>query len=161
MQQEDMILISVDDHVVEPADMWTAACRREVPGAGPQAGSAGRRNRCVGVPRHQVRQRWPERGRRGPPEDWGFDAQSFDEMRSAVTTSHERVRDMSANGVLAQLNFPSWPGFAARKLLEDQDKDLALALLRGYNDWHLESWPPARPPTGSSPSASSRCGIPS
>ena len=28
MKLEDMILVSVDDHVCEPPDMWTSTCRR-------------------------------------------------------------------------------------------------------------------------------------
>jgi predicted TIM-barrel fold metal-dependent hydrolase len=68
-------------------------------------------------------------------------------MRPGCYDVHERVRDMSANGVLASLNFPSWAGFAAGRLLRipNKDMDLAHALLRAYNDWHVESWCGAYP----------------
>jgi hypothetical protein len=47
---------------------------------------------------------------------------------------------MSAGGVLASLNFPSMVAFAGRLFAQLDDKDAALALLRAYNDWHIEDW---------------------
>ena len=35
--------------------------------------------------------------------------------------------------------FPSFPGFAGR-LFATEDKDFSRALVRAYNDWHIESW---------------------
>ncbi len=52
---------------------------------------------------------------------------------------------MDANAVLASLNFPSWAGFAARQFHQTPDRDLAIALLRAYNDWHVEGWCGAYP----------------
>ncbi|GAA1871914.1 amidohydrolase family protein [Pseudonocardia ailaonensis] len=140
MQLEDMILVSVDDHVVEPSDMWEGRVPQKYADLVPKL-----------VPQPDGSDAWEFLGNRSanaglnavagrPPEDYGFDAMAFSEMRPGCYDVHERVRDMSANGVLAQLNFPSWPGFAARQLLRTPDKDLALAMLRGYNDWHVEGW---------------------
>jgi predicted TIM-barrel fold metal-dependent hydrolase len=47
---------------------------------------------------------------------------------------------MSANGLLGSLNFPSLPGFAGRLFGQLEDKDVALALNRAYNDWHILEW---------------------
>jgi hypothetical protein len=58
-----------------------------------------------------------------------MDAQAFADMRPGCYDAIERVGDMSANGVLASLNFRSWAGFAAGQLLRTDDKDLALAVL--------------------------------
>ncbi|MFF2133186.1 amidohydrolase family protein [Streptomyces olivochromogenes] len=57
---------------------------------------------------------------------------------------NERVADMNAGGILAQMNFPSFPGFAAR-LFATEDADFSLALVRAYNDWHIDEWCGAHP----------------
>jgi hypothetical protein len=51
---------------------------------------------------------------------------------------------MNAGGVLASMNFPSFPGFAAR-LFATEDSDFSLALVRAYNDWHIDEWCGAYP----------------
>jgi len=52
---------------------------------------------------------------------------------------------MNVNGVLGSLCFPSWPGFAGRQFQMTPDKDMAIALLQAYNDWHVEDWCGAHP----------------
>nr|MDT0526732.1 amidohydrolase family protein [Streptomyces sp. DSM 41633] len=49
------------------------------------------------------------------------------------------VKDMNAGGVLATMNFPSFPGFAAR-LFATEDAEFSLALVQAYNDWHIDEW---------------------
>jgi predicted TIM-barrel fold metal-dependent hydrolase len=140
MRVEDMILISVDDHVVEPPDMWDGRVPKKYADYAPRL-----------VVQDDGTEAWEYLGKRSsnaglnavagrPPEDYGLDAQAFSDMRAGCYNVHERVRDMSANGVLGSMNFPSWAGFAARQFLLTPDKDLAIALLRAYNDWHVEGW---------------------
>jgi predicted TIM-barrel fold metal-dependent hydrolase len=52
---------------------------------------------------------------------------------------------MNAGGVLASMCFPSFPGFAGRLFADVDDKDLALAVLQAYNDWHIDEWCGAYP----------------
>ena len=59
-------------------------------------------------------------------------------------TSTDRVMDMNGGGVLASMNFPSFPGFAAR-LFATNDSDFSLALVQAYNDWHIDEWCGAHP----------------
>ena len=47
---------------------------------------------------------------------------------------------MNVNGVLASMNFPSYPQFCGQYFARAEDKDLALAVLRAYNDWHIDEW---------------------
>lgn len=47
---------------------------------------------------------------------------------------------MNANGVLASMNFPSYPQFCGQFFARATDKDLALAVLRAYNDWQVDEW---------------------
>ena len=42
------------------------------------------------------------------------------------------------------MNFPSFPTFTARVFATD-DPDLSLALVRAYNDWHIDEWCGAYP----------------
>ena len=51
---------------------------------------------------------------------------------------------MDAGGVLASMNFPSFPTFTAR-VFASEDPDLSLALVRAYNDWHIDEWCGAHP----------------
>jgi predicted TIM-barrel fold metal-dependent hydrolase len=145
MNLDDMILISVDDHVVEPPDMWEGRVPKKYADRVPKL-----------VKQNDGTDAWEFLGQRSanaglnavagrPPEDYGLDPQALTDMRPGCYDVHERVRDMSANGVLASLNFPSWAGFAAGQFLRTEDKDLAYALLRAYNDWHVEGWCGAHP----------------
>ena len=62
-----------------------------------------------------------------PKEEYGVEPTAFDEMRPGCYDIDERIKDMNAGGVLASMNFPSFPGFSARLFAAAEDKDLALA----------------------------------
>ena len=79
-----------------------------------------------------------------PKEEYGLEPQGLDEIRPGCYDVHERVKDMNAGGILGSMNFPSFPGFAAR-LFATEDPDFSLALVRAYNDWHIEEWCGAYP----------------
>ena len=66
-------------------------------------------------------------------------------MRPGAYLIDERVRDMNRNGVLASMCFPSMPGFSGRRFQEAKDTDLALVMLKAYNDWHIDEWCAAHP----------------
>ncbi len=74
------------------------------------------------------------------PEEYGVDPLAFSEMRPGCYDIDERIRDMNVNGVLGSLNFPSIAGFAGQLFSTCDDKDIALELLRAYNDWHVDDW---------------------
>ena len=145
MKIDDMVFISVDDHVVEPADMFD--------GRMPSA----YKDRAPKIVRTPIGDDvWvfegttiPNIGLNAvagrPKEEYGVDPTSFDEMRPGCYDVHERVKDMSAGGVLASMNFPSFPSFSGRLFLTTADKGLAEAVVRAYNDWHIESWCGAYP----------------
>jgi len=65
---------------------------------------------------------------------------SYSEMRTGCYDIHERVRDMNANGVLGSMCFPSFPQFCGQLWARTEDKELGLAMLQAYNDWHIETW---------------------
>ena len=47
---------------------------------------------------------------------------------------------MDANGVLGSLCFPSFPHFCGQLFARTEDKDVALAMIQAYNDWHIDEW---------------------
>src|SRR3984893_12403449 len=53
-----------------------------------------------------------------PPEMFNVNATRYEDMRPGCYDVHERVRDMSAGGQLAGLNFPNWVGFSGQVLNE-------------------------------------------
>ncbi|HWC38637.1 MAG TPA: amidohydrolase family protein, partial [Acidimicrobiales bacterium] len=145
MDAGDLILVSVDDHLIEPPDMFEgrmpARYRDDAPRVTRTDDGADvwtfNGNVIPNVGLNAVAGR--------PREEYGIDPTAFDEMRPGCFDVDERVKDMNAGGVLASMCFPSFPGFSARLFAACQDKDLALAVVRAYNDWHIESWCGAHP----------------
>ncbi|MFC1401335.1 MULTISPECIES: amidohydrolase family protein [Streptacidiphilus] len=144
MDRDDMILISVDDHIIEPPDMFVNHLPQRYKDDAPQL-----------VHQEDGTDTWTFRetvirtaalnavaGR--PKEEYGLEPQALDEIRPGCYDVNERIADMNAGGILAQMNFPSFPGFAAR-LFATEDPDFSLALVRAYNDWHIDEWCGAHP----------------
>ncbi|HUO47636.1 MAG TPA: amidohydrolase family protein [Acidimicrobiales bacterium] len=141
---DDYILISVDDHLIEPPDLFVnhlpakhldAAPKlvRNEEGSdvwvfGPVVMETAALNAVAGRPR----------------EEYGLEPQSLDEVRPGCYDVHERVKDMDAGGVLASMNFPSFPTFTAR-VFKTEDEELSRALVRAYNDFHIDEWCGAYP----------------
>ena len=57
------------------------------------------------------------------PEYFNVDPLRYEHMRPGCYDVHERVRDMSAGGQLAGLNFPNWTGFSGQVLNQGPDRD--------------------------------------
>ncbi len=144
MELDDMVLVSIDDHVIEPPGMF----RDHVP--------ARWADQAPKVVRADGGEHWEFQGRVSgtmglnavvtwPKEEWGFDPATFDEIRPGAHDVHERIRDMNRNGVFATMCFPTFPGFSGRHLTGADDKDLAHVMLRAYNDWHIDEWAAAHP----------------
>jgi len=141
---DDMILVSIDDHVIEPPDMF----REHVPAR--WADQAPKVVHANGG-EHWVFQDQPS-GTMGlnavvswPKEQWGFNPATFDEIRPGAHDVHERIRDMNRNGILGTMCFPTFPGFSGRHLNGAEDKDLAGVMVQAYNDWHIDEWAAAYP----------------
>jgi predicted TIM-barrel fold metal-dependent hydrolase len=65
-------------------------------------------------------------------------------MRPGVYDVHERVRDMSRNGILASMCFPTFTGFSALHLSHFRD-ETTVVMIQAYNDWHIDEWDGAYP----------------
>ncbi|MBO0880676.1 MAG: amidohydrolase family protein, partial [Mycobacterium sp.] len=142
MDLNDLILISVDDHVVEPPDLFDGLLPAKYVDKAPKL-----------VERSDGTQAWryektetPNVGLNAvagrPPEEYGMEPTTFDELRAGTWDVHQRVLDQSANGVLAGLNFPSFPRFAGQLFQENlnSDPEQGPTMARAYNDWHIDKW---------------------
>ncbi len=141
---EELTLISVDDHIIEPPDLFDAHLPERFKADAPRIvrrddGADVWRFGEVEVPNVALN---AVAGR--PKEEYGVEPQSLEEIRPGCFIVDERVKDMNACGVLSSMNFPSFPGFAAR-LFAVEDEEFGLALVRAYNDWHIDEWCGAHP----------------
>ena len=144
MNKDDMILISVDDHIVEPPDMFKNHLAKKYIDEAPRLvhnpdGSDTWQFRDIVIPNVALN---AVAGR--PKEEYGLEPQGLDEIRPGCYNVDERVKDMNAGGILGSICFPSFPGFAGRLFVTD-DPDFSLALLQAYNDWHIDEWCGAYP----------------
>jgi predicted TIM-barrel fold metal-dependent hydrolase len=154
-------IISVDDHVVEPAGVWQDRLPRKYLDVGP---------RVVRKPLGEMVfiggkfSYKPAEDGDGMMCDWwyyedlkypltrlsaavGFDREevkitsiTFDEMRPGCYDPKARLDDMDVNWVEASLSFPTFPRFCGQTFLEADDKELALLCVKAYNDWMVEEW---------------------
>ena len=152
-------IISVDDHVLEPADVW----QRYLPTALRERGP--RMERVKGFVQREPKRIVLRPDDDGQPVDcWVYDGNLLPIMAGFVAVSFERdsmpegggvitdqilpgcsdrtarLRDMDRNHMEASLCFPSFPRFCGQTFLEGSDLELGLACVRAYNDWMIEEW---------------------
>lgn len=153
--KRENLVISVDDHIVEPPHTFTGRMPAKYAEQAPK------------VIEKDGAHVWEYDGQLipnvgfnavvgRPVDEWGFEPTRFEDMRRGSWDIHHRVRDMDLSGVYASLSFPSFlPGFGGQRLqLSTKDPELALAAVRAWNDWHIEEW------AGSYPERIIPCQIP-
>jgi predicted TIM-barrel fold metal-dependent hydrolase len=152
------LIISVDDHVVEPPDLWTSRLPKKYLHRGPRV------ERDSAVFHFEGGNFSYEKGvDGGEPCDWwlyddlvypfpklsaavGFPEldvtpTTFDEIRPGCWKQPERLADMDANHTEASICFPNTlPRFCGQTFYERADHDLALLCVQAYNDWLIDEW---------------------
>lgn len=139
MNTDDLILISVDDHIIEPPDLFVRHISKQYLERAPQLVRTETGNDVWQFGGRTIENSALNAIAGRPKEEFGLEPQGLDEIRPGCFDVHERVKDMSAGGLLSSMNFPSFPGFAARLFATD-DVDFSKALVRAYNDWHIDEW---------------------
>jgi predicted TIM-barrel fold metal-dependent hydrolase len=140
MQLEDLILVSVDDHVVEPPNMFDNHLPAKWKDLAPKS-----------VKRADGTDVWVYEGSEipniglnavagRPPEEYNVDPTKYEEIRAGCYDIDERVKDMNRNGVLASMCFPSFVQFCGQLFSRSKDLDVGLTMLQAYNDWHIDEW---------------------
>ncbi len=155
------LIISVDDHVVEPPDLWTNRLpasygdriphmeRRKVSFGGDGKGGEG------GMGWHESEDGqwadfWHYDGTVSPFsmlsaavgfKETGFFLATYDDILPGAWHQKERLADMDASHVQAAVQFPNTlPRFAGQTFSEQADKDFGLLCIRAYNDWVIDEW---------------------
>jgi len=134
-------LISVDDHLIEPPDLFEGRMPAALGDAAPRVHEDGSGNQFW---RFEGRD-YPNVGLNAvvgrPREEWSMEPARFEEMRPGCYEIGARVADMDIAGIWASLCFPSLvAGFCGSVFSRAQDKDLGLACLRAWNTWYHEVW---------------------
>lgn len=144
MTTEVTRLISVDDHVIEPPDLW----ERRLPA--------------------KYREQGPRLVEQDGGEAWFYDGKKLDPVMMAFTSGSlgreeraavnefapvryadmapacydpkARVEAMDGDGIIASVLFPQVSRFCGQTFLEAPDKELALLCVKAFNDFILEEW---------------------
>jgi predicted TIM-barrel fold metal-dependent hydrolase len=151
-------IISTDDHVVEPPDLWTSRLPAKYADRAPRVERDKARFSFVGgvfsfnkgaddgdwcdfwiyddliypFPRLSAAIGFP---------DLDNTPVTFDEIRPGCWKQADRLVDMDANHMDASICFPNvLPRFCGQTFYERADKELALLCVQAYNDWMIDEW---------------------
>jgi predicted TIM-barrel fold metal-dependent hydrolase len=80
-----------------------------------------------------------------PQEQWSMEPTRFTDMIPGCYDPAERAKDMLADGIRASVCFPTLPRFGGVLFLNFEDKPLADACVKAYNDFLLDEWCAAAP----------------
>ena len=139
-------VISVDDHLVEPPDLFDGRLPARYADVAPRV-----------VEDERGSQVWAYDGRTYPNiglnavvgrrrDDWSMEPARFDEMRPGCYDIDARIADMDLAGIWGSLCFPSLiAGFSGTVFSKTRDAELGLAVTRAWNDWHLDYWAGTHP----------------
>jgi predicted TIM-barrel fold metal-dependent hydrolase len=152
-------IISVDDHIVEPPNLWQDRLPEKFKAVGPRVkrGEFGEPTFVGGKLTFDMD------GPKTPVDMWRYEKLTrpllrvdsavgvprdevtmkgitFDDMRPGSYSQKERLEDMDANHIEASLCFPTFPRFCGQTFMEAQDKELALLCVEAYNDWMVDEW---------------------
>jgi predicted TIM-barrel fold metal-dependent hydrolase len=139
-------IISVDDHLIEPPDLFEDRMPAALAGRAPAV-----------IELENGAQAWAYEGNLypniglnavagRPKEDWSMDPARFEDMRPGCYDIDARVLDMDRAGIWASLCFPSLvAGFCGAVFSGSKDPVLGLACVRAWNEWHREVWAGTHP----------------
>jgi uncharacterized protein len=133
-------IISVDDHVQEPAGLWTDRLSKSRWG-----------ERIPHIERQaDGTERWLVDGRILPlggvasagavMDDRNAQPQRWDDVPRAAYVPAERLKAMDADGIDCSVLYPTVAGVAGEVFGRILDPELELACVQAYNDWLVEEW---------------------
>jgi predicted TIM-barrel fold metal-dependent hydrolase len=156
---DDIRIISVDDHVIEPPDLFTDRLPSQDRDRAPHVVRLHGTYRATDPSQAVVESDdgywmdcWMYEDLVSPIPT-GFTAVSFemedlaepraviyDEIRPGAWQQGARLADMDLNSTEASLCFPTFPRFCGQTFLNAKDRDLAFKCVRVYNDWMIDEW---------------------
>jgi predicted TIM-barrel fold metal-dependent hydrolase len=158
------LIISVDDHVVEPPDLWSARLPAKYQDRGPRvvrdrakfSFTGGNFSYEKGVEDGEWCDWWlydelvypfPKLSAAIGFDELDVTPTTFDEIRPGCWKQKERLEDMTANHVEASICFPNTlPRFCGQTFYEQGvkreggDPELARLCVEAYNDWMIDEW---------------------
>jgi predicted TIM-barrel fold metal-dependent hydrolase len=132
-------IVSVDDHVIEPPNVWVDRLPKKYRDIGPRLVETERgavwlfEDKEIATSGLSV-----AAGKRR--DEFTPEPLPFSEMRPAAYDPVARLVDMDRAGILASLCFPSFPRFCGQLFYEASDKELGLLCVKAYNDWMIDEW---------------------
>jgi predicted TIM-barrel fold metal-dependent hydrolase len=157
------LIISVDDHVVEPAHLWQTWLPEKYRDKGPKI----ERHRIGGLVYKgglnyeyeldpadgsgDVCDIWFYEGGMYPHkrhvaavgfarDDMTLTPITYDEMRDGCYDPKARLLDMDIDHVEKSLCFPTFPRFCGQTFTEAKDREVGLECVYAYNNWMVEEW---------------------
>ena len=145
MKMEDLVIISVDDHITEPGTVFDKHLTGDAYASAPKLRTTAKGTNYWEYQGKKI----PSTGLNAvvgrPKDEYGMEPTALSQLRAGCYDVNERVDDMNINGMAASLNFASFPGFDGGLFIQAPDKAAALTHLRAYNDWHVDEWCGAHP----------------
>jgi predicted TIM-barrel fold metal-dependent hydrolase len=153
-------MISVDDHILEPRELWQQELPASMRERGPKVSREKAKLSFLGgkltLERDVEDGHWCDlwlfddlvmpTGLLHAPVGIPAEEQDnlpaiYEDFREGTWDQKARLADMDANHVEVSINYPNtFPRFAGQGFAERADKELALASLRIYNDWMIDDW---------------------
>jgi predicted TIM-barrel fold metal-dependent hydrolase len=140
MKAEDLILVSVDDHVIEPAHLFEGRVPAKYADKAPKFSTRADGTFAWVYEGFEVPNPAVQAVVGRPMNEWGMNPVCLEEMRPGCYDIHDRIKDMDANGQLGAMCFPSFVRFSGALFLDHGDRDQSAAMVRAYNDWHIDEW---------------------
>jgi predicted TIM-barrel fold metal-dependent hydrolase len=154
-------IVSVDDHVVEPADVWERWLPAKYRDRGPHV-----ERRGIGEIDYVGTASYVEHFDDESPikvdcwvyedlvythkrmvaaagyskEEMTLTPITYDDMRPGCYDPKARLEDMDTSWVEASMCFPTFPRFCGQTFYEGKDKEVGMACVKAYNDWMIEEW---------------------
>ena len=139
-------IISVDDHLIEPPDMFEGRMPAALVDRAPYVDELPDGKQVWFYEGHIYANIVLNAVVGRPKEEWSMEPARFDEMRPGCYDIDARISDMDTGGIWASLCFPSLlAGFCGSVFSRSKDPDLGLACVRAWNDWHAEVWAGTHP----------------
>ncbi|MEE2059337.1 amidohydrolase family protein [Rhodococcus artemisiae] len=139
-------LVSVDDHILEPPNLWVDRVAKKDRDRAPHMIKDDKTGMDVWV---YDGKKFPSSGLSAvagkSKEEFSPEPLNYDEMRPGCYDPLARVEDMNQAGILASLSFPTVTRFCGQMFMEASDREFGFTCLQAYNDWHLEEWAGAAP----------------
>lgn len=155
------LVISVDDHVMEPPDLWQRWLPAKYRDQGPKVVRAPYRRkpgvRDISTYLYEIAPDGPETdfwiyedmeraiqasfvNPAADCDEIGITPLTYDEMRPGTWQLKARLEDMTLAGIERSVIFPNIARFCGQTFLDAKDKEVALECVYAYNNFLVEEW---------------------